>query len=204
MAGGASIFRLDLLGDKALEVKLNALPEKVTRRLLRSSLRAGAKLIAAEVKARVPTEIGATKRSLKVRAGRGGRGLVQYRIFIDDLRGLATLGARRTKRVGKLGAKREGYYPAAIELGYVRAFKGPPSWRSVYQERAGRQGEYETKSRLRKSRRRAPPQHVAPRPFMRGALSDRHRQALDIIAKDLWAGIKAEAAESAAAGVATS
>lgn len=120
MAGAPARFDLSVLGDKQLEVALRALPAKIERRLLRTSLRKAFKRTFDAAKAAVPVEVGALKRSLKLRAGRGGRGLLQFRIFTGDMAQLATLGARRTRKLGARGAKREGYYPAAVELGYAR------------------------------------------------------------------------------------
>lgn len=117
---GAGRFDISVLGDKALEVGLRQLPAKVEQRLVKHSLRAAFKPTLEVAKQLVPVEVGALRRTLKLRAGRGRRGMVQFRIFTGGVEDLAAAGARRTRRVGARGAKREGYYPAAVELGYQR------------------------------------------------------------------------------------
>lgn len=122
----AGRFDVSVLGDKALEAALRGVPPKIERRLLRTSLRKGFKPTFDLAKTLVPVELGALRRSMKLRAGRGGRGMIQFRIFTGGIAELAALGARRTRRVGLRGAKREGYYPAAVELGFMRQTKQGP------------------------------------------------------------------------------
>lgn len=178
---GTGRFDISVLGDKALEAKLRALPAAIEQRLLRKSLRAAFKPTLEKARELVPTELGALKASLQLRAGRGGRGTIQFRIFTGGLPELAALGARRTRPytttenrrgriiahgLGSRGAEREGYYPAAVELGYVRRTKTGAV-------------------------------HVPPRSFLRAALNATKDTSLMIVAEDLREGVEQLAKEGA-------
>lgn len=55
-------------GLRELEKKLNALPERIEKNVVRGALRAGARVIANEAKALVPVEDGTLKKSIRVSA----------------------------------------------------------------------------------------------------------------------------------------
>lgn len=188
MAAATGRFQVDALGDKDLQRRLLAVPAAVEKRLLRSALRKGAHVIAAEARARVPVALGALKRSITVRVGKGGRGQMQYRVFTQDMAGLAALGARRTKRVGLRGAKREGFYPAAIEFGYVAG--GKRTGRVVRTEGGRKRSEV------------AGGRHIPPRSFMRSALTARSEDAIEAVRSDLSDGLDEIARGDASGGAA--
>lgn len=160
MPVGEARISVEALGDAKLAARLQAVPAAVEKRLVRSGLKAGAQVLLAEVRARAPRMTGATLKSLRVKRGSGKRGVVQYRIFTEDNAGLAALGARRTRSVGKRGAKREGFYPAAVEFGFVR--RGPK----------GTSGE-----------------HVPARSFMRAAITAKQSDVFEAVRADMAEGL---------------
>jgi len=58
--------QLNIVGGKELAEFLKTLPAKLERNVMRGALRAGAKVIADEAKANVPTRMGALKKSIRV------------------------------------------------------------------------------------------------------------------------------------------
>ena len=68
-----------LRGGRELQQMLNSLPAKLEKNIMRSALRAGARVIADEAKANVPVDNGDLKRSIKV-STRGKRGKVEARV----------------------------------------------------------------------------------------------------------------------------
>lgn len=190
MAIGYARINVEALGDKALEARLRAVPASVERRLISSSLRLGTKIIADEIRKRAPRMTGAFIKSLKVRKGSAKRGVVQIKVFSEDMAGLAALGARRTKRVGARGAKREGYYPAAIEFGYTKGgTRSETRWVSSGTDRLGR-----PYTRQRVTRTTTGGVHVPARSFMRAALNAKRDDVYETIRKDLADGLEEIAA----------
>lgn len=182
----AAKFDLSVLGDAQLQDAINGIEPKIRARLLRRSLRTAFKITLDAVKAAVPVGMGHLRRSIKLRTGKGGRGMVQFRIYTG---GLVDLGARRTRRIGARGAVREGYYPAALEFGYAR-----PGARGEYmgatRRRAGRMGEI-VKSLRRRNIGSAggTPERVAPRSFMRNPLKATQAAVIEAVRADLQSGL---------------
>jgi HK97 gp10 family phage protein len=58
--------QINIVGGKELAEFLKTLPAKLERNVMRGALRAGAKVIADEAKANVPTRMGALKKSIRV------------------------------------------------------------------------------------------------------------------------------------------
>ena len=119
-----SPFRVDvdLLGDKALSKALRDAPKEVERKILPKALRAGAKPVLQAAKALVPVDRGVLKKSLKSRKGRtrrrGPGKVLQHRVFTGNAK---DLGIKPIKNPGSRGGKTTpGFYPMAIEAGYVR------------------------------------------------------------------------------------
>lgn len=111
-------FNLSVLGDKDLQARIDALPEVIARRLLRVSLRDAFKRVLNSAKMRAPKDTGALVRSMKLRASKRSGGMLQYKVFTEDTKGL---GYRIIKKPGSKGGRtRQGYAPAAHELGYTR------------------------------------------------------------------------------------
>ena len=72
-----------LRGGPELQKMLNTLPAKIEKNIMRSALRAGARVIANEAKANVPVGDGDLKRSIKVSTG-GKRGNVYAKVKAGD------------------------------------------------------------------------------------------------------------------------
>lgn len=186
------VINLQALGDRELEVAINALPVAIAKRLLRSSLRKGFKVTFERVKATVPRRSGALARSLRLRAGGAQKGTIRYSIFTGDLK---ELGYREVKRPGLRGGRMTPRFPpAAIEFGYVRG--GSHSRREYVKEivdslgrkRAVKRVEHKTTGGVR----------VPPLSFMRAPLESTKEDVFSLVAKDLWEGIEEAAKESAA------
>lgn len=110
-SGGAVRGRLQLKGFKEFEKRLQELPKRLAKKLLRRALRSGAKVIQAEVKARTPVVSGAGRRSIKVRAAKGkkkGQVAVAVQTSAGDFKG-------------------EQFYMSFLEYGYdkVPVVRGP-------------------------------------------------------------------------------
>lgn len=99
-------FNIELLGDKELSRRLQALPEKLERKVLRQALRAGANVALPAARQSAPVRSGRLQRSIRVRALRRRRGQL----------GVAVQTGRRTQLGIPPGARY--YYPAAQELGF--------------------------------------------------------------------------------------
>lgn len=67
------VASLTITGTKQLERKLKQLEPKVAKKVIRQSLRAGAKIIHTAAKAEAPKRTGVLRKSLKVRAARRNR-----------------------------------------------------------------------------------------------------------------------------------
>jgi hypothetical protein len=104
-------FDIRVLGDKALSKALRQLPDKVERRVLRTAMRSAFKTTLERARSLVPVQSGALKRSLKLRARRGGRRRIAFAVFSG---GRGELGLPERTKAGRT----RGYYPAAIEFGW--------------------------------------------------------------------------------------
>ena len=94
-------IKFSMIGFEQFRLSLENLPSKVSKRVLRKALRAGAKPIAAAAKNLAPSKSGALRSSIKVRSGKRSR------------RGMSII-------VG-LGAdwyKGDQFYAAFVEFGY--------------------------------------------------------------------------------------
>lgn len=189
-------FQLDALNLPQVVQRVNDLPRVVASRLVRTSMRAGGKIVLARVKAAVPRESGALYRSLRLRSGGFAKGMMQMRIFTGNL---AELGYPTTRRAGRRGGRgKPGYPPAAIEFGFTRATP-PTSYVYERRRRSGRQGEVVVRQVVRKSRATKGGQRVAPRSFMRGPFDAVRQQVLDAIGADLARGLEETLKASTAA-----
>ena len=104
-------MNVDILGGKALAKALSELPLKIERNIMRSALRAGASVIAAEARRNVPTDTQELKRSIRT-SSNSKRGMVEAN---------AVVGNRKTKK---------GWYATFVEFGtaphLIRAGKNKP------------------------------------------------------------------------------
>lgn len=104
---------IKMLGDKGLERMLRDLPDKVQKKVLRTTLRAVAKTARDEAVRRVPRKTGnlaaALKRS-RIRVGKGrGKGSRDRVSFVYDL---------PTRDLLDIPADSKWYYPAHLEYGH--------------------------------------------------------------------------------------
>jgi HK97 gp10 family phage protein len=72
------------LGIRDFKKALDGLEAKVAKKLLRTSLRAGAKILAAEIKAKEPVKSGVTKRSVKVRSGKRKKNTISIEVHVGS------------------------------------------------------------------------------------------------------------------------
>lgn len=102
----AKMVDITMLGDKKLSRKLARLPVAMQRKVVRPSLRAGAKPMLASAKQNCPVKTGKLKKSLKLRALKARRG--NFGVMV------------RTGTREDLGipADAKGYYPIAVEFGH--------------------------------------------------------------------------------------
>jgi len=112
-------FDIRVLGDKKLSKAMRKLPDKVERKVLRKAMRTAFKTTLARAKAKVPVRSGALRRSLKLRARRGGRRRIAFAIFAG---GNEQLGVPAKTKSGRP----RGYYPAAIEFGWNAGHRAMP------------------------------------------------------------------------------
>jgi HK97 gp10 family phage protein len=73
-------FRLKVSGGRELDAALRALDRKVSGKLSRQAMRAGAKVALPEVRKRAPKASGAMAASFKVRAGKRRKGRIAYQV----------------------------------------------------------------------------------------------------------------------------
>jgi len=107
MAKTGLSVNIEVLGDKALQKALNALPITMERKIVTQALRKAAKPVLATAKARCPVKTGALRKSLKLRAIKRRKGNFGVRIMT---------GTR--KELG-IPAEYPYYYPAHVELGHA-------------------------------------------------------------------------------------
>jgi HK97 gp10 family phage protein len=77
-------FIMDVRGGKALAAKLRKLPNKISNKIQRKGLRAGAKLIQRAAKKLAPKDTGLLRSSLRVRAGKPRKGKVAVRVMTGE------------------------------------------------------------------------------------------------------------------------
>ena len=98
---------LELNGDRVLRSRLRSLPKRSQGRVLRPALRAGAKVVLSAAKQSAPSDTGALKRSLVVRAAKGRkRGQVAYSVYTS------------AKTLKKKRGEGSTFYGAFQELGF--------------------------------------------------------------------------------------
>lgn len=128
-----------ITGIKELDKRLKTLEPRVQKKVLRQAMRAGLKILAAEVKAQVPVDTGATKSQVKVRAvKRRKRGTIELEVQI-----VATDQLKRTS--SKTG--QTVFYPAIVEYGSPGRPANPFMHRAY--AAAGESARQETMVRLR-------------------------------------------------------
>ena len=95
-------------GIRSIDRKLRGLESKVQKKVLRQSMRAGLKIMQAEMKSQVPVDSGLTKANIKIRALRKRkRNEVALEVRVASAPGLIKQGA----------GDRPFFYPAGIEFG---------------------------------------------------------------------------------------
>ncbi len=94
-------------GIKAIDRKLKRLEPKVQRKVFRQSMRAGMKVMQAEVQSQVPVDTGLTKKNVKVRALKRKRNRIAMEVRVAAAPGLITHWA----------SGEPFFYPAGIEFG---------------------------------------------------------------------------------------
>lgn len=98
-------FDISLLGDAELARKLQALPEKLERKVIRQAIRKGGQPILRTAKANANRLTGAMAKSIKLRAMKRKRGRIGVRIQTG------------TRLELGIGADDRHYYPAIVEFG---------------------------------------------------------------------------------------
>jgi len=98
------MFDLTIIGDKALERKLNAMDKKVAARNLKDALKESMEPVRDLSRRLAPTDSGLMKRSIRI----GTR---------SNRRGIAVFVRTGTRKQLKIPADAKYYYPAAIEYG---------------------------------------------------------------------------------------
>ena len=89
-------MNVDILGGKALAKALNELPLKIERNIMRSALRAGAAVIAAEAKQNVSVVSGELQRTIRT-SSNSKRGMVEANAIV--------------------GSRKKGWYASFVEFG---------------------------------------------------------------------------------------
>tara|TARA_R100001530_G_scaffold134471_2_gene109400 strand:+ start:2516 stop:2995 length:480 start_codon:yes stop_codon:yes gene_type:complete len=108
-----AFMEMEILGARKLEKRISKLPPKVAKKVVRTSLRAGAKIIRTRTKQITPKgKTGVLRKSIATRVAKRGRG--------KNKRDFALLQQFNVKKypqlvTGKGG--RRGFYPAAVEYG---------------------------------------------------------------------------------------
>lgn len=67
-------------GLEQLISKLNSLPDKLEKKVVRTAVRKGAILIRNKAREKAPTGTGTLKKSIKIRSNRAGNGVVSFKI----------------------------------------------------------------------------------------------------------------------------
>jgi HK97 gp10 family phage protein len=90
------------LGIRDFKKALDGLEAKVAKKLLRTSLRAGAKILAAQIKATAPVSEGVLKRSVKVKAGKRKKNTISMDVVIEGGRDEGFVGFIEFGKHGQL------------------------------------------------------------------------------------------------------
>ena len=116
---------MSIMGGQELDNKLQRLGSKVVKKHLTKALRAGAKLILADARSRVPVLSGKLKRSLAVRIGKKRRGVHEKTITVRP-------DSKKEPDLVTFGKDGKRYfYPAAVEYG-TRKRKAKPFMRPAF------------------------------------------------------------------------
>ncbi len=156
-------------GATELTAAFNALAFSAQKKVMRPALRAGGKVILAAVKARVPRKSGALARAIKLRSRGRSRKVIGVAVFVDNK--LIPL------KKGEGQHNREGFYPAHLELGYVRG--GIRARRTFTAEGVDRLGRRYTRRRVSKTVTGG--KVIPPRSFIRAGFDAVKEQALSAI-----------------------
>lgn len=121
-------MNVDILGGKALAKMLNELPLKIERNIMRSALRSGASVIAAEARRNVPNASGELKSTIRT-SSNAKRGMVEANVVVGI-----------TKKDKVTGVKtKKGWYATFVEFGtaphIIKAGKKKP--RLSFRDRNG-------------------------------------------------------------------
>jgi HK97 gp10 family phage protein len=106
-------LELKVTGLKEVEAALKTLPARVAKKVLRQAMRKGQKIVQAEVKALAPVRTGATRKAVKVRAGKRKKDTVRINVQIGkgDYKGATyyaafpEYGTKGSGRKGKHGTE---------------------------------------------------------------------------------------------------
>jgi HK97 gp10 family phage protein len=101
-------INISIFGDKELQDKLNALPEIVQKKLIKSSLKFGAEIVKARAEELAPEDEGRLKLNLHIEPFSSRKRGVGYRV---------STGTREELGIDQ---KATGYYPTAQEFGSSR------------------------------------------------------------------------------------
>lgn len=96
-------------GLKRIDRKLARLPLRVQKSVARKAMRAGMKVVQAEVKAEAPVESGITRRNVVVRAVKSRkRGRIEIEVRVNPIKGQTIKASKSGKSV---------FYPATVQYG---------------------------------------------------------------------------------------
>lgn len=104
-----------ITGDKEIDRRLKSLLPRIQKKVLRSAMRKGMKLVLADAQARVPVLTGLTKEHLKLKAMKRSRSRVGLNVQVGNAEGLT-----KTSAEGK-----KVFYPAVVEWTPGQAFMRP-------------------------------------------------------------------------------
>jgi HK97 gp10 family phage protein len=107
-------------GFSELAAKLKELPVKVEKKVIRTALRSGTKIIADATKANAPVLTGTMKRAITVRAMKRSRNRIGFMVTFNK-RYTDKLVRMSKTRTTKKGTPVRYFYPAAIEYGTKHA-----------------------------------------------------------------------------------
>lgn len=183
-------FDVSVLGDRELDRTLEALGPKVERRLLAKSMPGAFGITLRAVVRAVPVDTGRLRSSIRMAPGRHRKGLLQFRIFTgtrEEL-GIDRVVRRRDIVTGDMRSiqmRGKGYYPIAVEYGYVRGgTRVATEWQSEGVDRRGRRY-----VRRRVTRRTEGGKRYPPRSYMRVPLRATAPAVYASMRQDLWAGV---------------
>lgn len=177
---------IKLQGGKALEKKLKELPKGIRNKVIRQSLRAGAKIVHTETKAQAPVDSGLLKSALKVRAAKRSRKRIAVNVQTKDgdYKGETFYGAFVTygHRLGKRSASVNRSQKVLSEARRGRGTgRGGTRTVNVLLAAQGLQGD---------TRKAVPANN-----FMERAFNTKSQQAANVIEQTMKAGIEREASK---------